>query len=654
MSHFIGMKPSEKDVDNLRQREVAFPRQILESWSRSAAAGVSRMAMALPEVSQSEKDAVVRYVPTGAHYKRRLLQGYLNSLEDTLVMWGGAIVYLDHSLRVFGRLGSDEFLDELKQKHIETGASLAEDVAGTNAASLTRSLLRACKIDPADNYCKLFSDYVCFTQGPMRIGLDDFIIMLIMFPKELVTPRLSQAVESMLYAEGVISELSKTLDVNASLALFDIMMEGQGFSYLVIDENENVVNISRRLLDMLNLRGGTTIGASARELFPELAPLFDACKRITRKNARTKIDGITLNGAPTWAIASLLPSEEYVMTGIALKTDSLDAAGMARRGVSVDRAFAGRSPAMSRMKDAMRKAAAREKDLLITGECGTGKSTSAKVIHAMSPRRNAPFILCNCSLIPDGEAESFLFGTPENPGIIEQAHNGTLFFDGIEGLSPKAQAVLADLLDARSGGIAPVRGAVATDVRIIFSSRIDALELARAQVLSPSFCYRLPSLVIAMPPLRDCTDDIPLIAQSLLMQRLEDGPFDAKVDLPSLDELGGLCAYPWPNNVLELKSALDWACDDAMLNGRTLDGLVDEVARRKTEPVDWRLQSAQDNGKVSSPGGSLQPELRYDDLERDELVDVLRRNRGNKTSASKELGIARTTLYAKMKKHGLI
>ena len=138
------------------------------------------------------------------------------------------------------------------------------------------------------------------------------------------------------------------------------------------------------------------------------------------------------------------------------------------------------------------------------------------------------------------------------------------------------------------------------------------------------------------------------------MQRLDDGPFDAKVDLPSLDELEGLRAYPWPNNVLELKSALDWAFDDAVLNGRALDSLIGEVARRKTEPVDWRLQSAQENGKVSSPGGSLQPELRYDDLERDELVDVLRRNRGNKTSASKELGIARTTLYAKMKKHGLI
>ena len=89
----------------------------------------------------------------------------------------------------------------------------------------------------------------------------------------------------------------------------------------------------------------------------------------------------------------------------------------------------------------MRKAAAREKDLLITGQCGTGKSTAAKAIHAMSPRRNAPFILCNCSLIPDDEAESLLFGTPEKPGVIEQAHNGPLFFDGIEGLSPKSQAV---------------------------------------------------------------------------------------------------------------------------------------------------------------------------------------------------------------------
>ncbi|MDO4534119.1 MAG: sigma 54-interacting transcriptional regulator, partial [Coriobacteriia bacterium] len=440
----------------------------------------------------------------------------------------------------------------------------------------------------------------------------------------------------------------------ASLALFDIMMEGQGFSYLVIDEHENVVNISRRLLDMLNLRGGTTIGASARELFPELAPLFDACKRITRKNVRTKIDGITLNGAPTWAIASLLPSEEYVMTGIALKTASLDAAGMARRGMSVDRAFAGRSPAISRMKDAMRKAAAREKDVLITGECGTGKSTAAKIIHAISPRRNSPFILCNCALIPDDEVEPFLFGTADGLGVIDQACNGTLFFDGIEELSPKAQAVLVDLLDARSGGLAPGRGTAGADVRIIFSSRIDAFELARDGVLSPSFCYRLPSLVIAMPPLRDCVEDIPLIAQSLLAQRLEDGPFDAKADLPALDEFERLSVYPWPNNVLELKSALDWAFDNAVLNGRSLDGLVDEVVGRKTELADWRLQSPEDNGKVSSPGSSLQPELRYDDLERDELVDALRRNRGNKTSASRELGIARTTLYAKMKKHGLI
>ncbi len=224
----------------------------------------------------------------------------------------------------------------------------------------------------------------------------------------------------------------------------------------------------------------------------------------------------------------------------------------------------GKSPALQSVIDSIRRIANYDAIVSIYGETGTGKELVARSLHYLSSRKSGPFIPVNCGSLPDTLLESELFGhrrgaftdARENKtGLVEQAAGGTLFLDEVEALTPKAQVsllrFLQDMTFRRVGG-SKTRTA---DVRIVVATNIDLDELRKApgQFRSDLF-YRLDVLPLRLPPLRERTTDIPLLAKHFLLQFASH--YELKGKFLSSATLDWLMACEWSGNVRELENSI--------------------------------------------------------------------------------------------------
>lgn len=221
----------------------------------------------------------------------------------------------------------------------------------------------------------------------------------------------------------------------------------------------------------------------------------------------------------------------------------------------------GRSPAMVKVYKLIAHAARSNATVLVTGESGTGKELTARAVHDFSPRREKPFLAVNCAGLTDTLLEAELFGhvkgaftgaTSEREGLFEAADGGTLFLDELASTSPAFQASLLRVL--QSGEVRRV-GATQTrhvDVRVIGASNADLRALAEEGKFRPDLFYRLSVLTIDLPPLRQRTGDIELLAQHFL-RRLNNGGVPLHL---TRDALAVLLGHSFPGNVRELENAL--------------------------------------------------------------------------------------------------
>ena len=246
------------------------------------------------------------------------------------------------------------------------------------------------------------------------------------------------------------------------------------------------------------------------------------------------------------------------------------AAAVAVPRVEAGRAFDGIVGESRALKAALARAARilphRNARVLLLGETGTGKEVLARAIHIGGPRRGAPFVPVNCSALPEQLMESELFGHERGaftdahaakPGLFEVADGGTLFLDEIGSLPLGLQAKLLRALDDRQ--IRRVGGTKsrAVDVRILAATNEDLLRRVREGTFREDLYFRLSTVVITLPPLRERDDDALLIAQALLKD------LAAEHDIPAppltAEHRRRLLAHPWPGNVRELKNAVERA-----------------------------------------------------------------------------------------------
>ncbi|MBL8070983.1 MAG: sigma-54-dependent Fis family transcriptional regulator [Nitrospira sp.] len=299
-----------------------------------------------------------------------------------------------------------------------------------------------------------------------------------------------------------------------------------------------------------------------------------------------------------------------------------------------------RSPAMQRLFQQVAQIADSDATILLTGETGTGKEVLARVLHANSRRSKGPFVALNCAAISETLFESELFGhirgaftnaVAAKRGLFQSANGGTLFLDEIAEMSLPMQVKLLRAVQEREVREVGAEYATKVDVRIIAATNKDLAESVKAGTFRHDLYYRVSVVPLALPPLRERKDDIPLLAQHFLKQSAKRSNKDVRGFTPAA--MHRLMVYPWPGNVRELENAVEKAV----------------VMSRQDMVLPEFLPTA---GATSDIGLKPLTEAK-EDFERTYLRNVLQMTGGNISRAAQFAGRYRADFYKMLKKYGL-
>jgi DNA-binding NtrC family response regulator len=313
----------------------------------------------------------------------------------------------------------------------------------------------------------------------------------------------------------------------------------------------------------------------------------------------------------------------------------------------------GATAEMRQLHRLIKAAAASKANLLIIGESGTGKELVARAVHKISARSEKPFVAVNCAAIPKDLIESELFGykrgafsgaTADSPGLFRAAEGGTLFLDEITEMSAETQSKLLRAIQERA--IRPVGATreIPVDVRLIASSNRDPKSMVTGGHLREDLYYRLQSVVLAIPPLRQRRSDIPLLIEHFIRifnERLERAV--TGIDGSAFD---ALLRYDWPGNVRELSNAIERAFTFGMSNLISLDDLPEDF-------VHLQDRSSEAITRETPLPPATHAAITLAEMERQLIAQTLRKNGGNKASTAKQLKISRKQLYSKIDKYNL-
>jgi DNA-binding NtrC family response regulator len=314
----------------------------------------------------------------------------------------------------------------------------------------------------------------------------------------------------------------------------------------------------------------------------------------------------------------------------------------------------GQSPIMRSLSWQVERVAAKGVSVMIHGESGTGKELVARAIHELSDRKTGPFIALNCASIPESLQDTELFGhergsftgaEAQHIGRFEQAHGGTLFLDEIAELSSGVQSKLLRVLQERSvrrvGGGAEE---LAVDFRLIAASHRKLWNEVQAGRFREDLFFRLVVFEVELPPLRERAGDVTLLTRHFA--ELFGPELIGTVPSLSPEALAILNRHRWPGNVRELQNVIQRAivaCTGSTLRPSDLPAALLES------------HAAPEPEAALPPRGTLvlEPGTRLAEIERRAIAWALQRSGGNVSHAARDLGIARTTLYRKMKSYDL-
>lgn len=311
--------------------------------------------------------------------------------------------------------------------------------------------------------------------------------------------------------------------------------------------------------------------------------------------------------------------------------------------------MAGISAPMQRIFDLISNASDSDAPLIVFGESGTGKELVSQAVHECSNRKDGPYIKVNCAALNESLLETELFGHvkgaftgahQDREGRFEAADKGSIFLDEIGDLPMSTQVKLLRVLEEKVIERVGDNRPIPIDVRIITATNRDLFDMVQKGTFREDLYYRINVIPLTIPPLRERTSDIPLLAESFFRKlQLKSGKNIQSISCQAMDLLMG---YPWPGNVRELRSTFEYAF--VTCQGKTIEP--------KDLPPAIQLARTAQTGEQPIPRVG-KPELSGNERKKQELVDALRQTNGNQTRAAKILGISRVTVWNRMKRYGL-
>jgi two-component system nitrogen regulation response regulator NtrX len=393
---------------------------------------------------------------------------------------------------------------------------------------------------------------------------------------------------------------------------------------------------------------------------------LDTLERLRERRVDTQVIMISGHGSVESAVrATKLGAFDFIEKPLSLEKTVLAVRnGLRQRKLEVENralrarvdkrlVIVGDSPVMAQLRAQIAMAAPTNGRVLVSGENGTGKELVARQVHALSQRRNGPFIEVNCAAIPEELIESELFGhakgsftgaVADRRGKFEMATTGTLFLDEIADMSVKTQAKVLRALQEQV--VEPVGGhsGVRVDVRIIAATNKDLAEEIRLGRFREDLYFRLNVIPIDVPALRERGDDVIRLADHFIAEFASE--YGRRVKVCSAEAVGMLRAYRWPGNVRELRNVIERLM--IMVPGDTIAAGDLSFLNVSPEPT-----AAAPAVRLTGPG-PIRPLYEARDVwERDYILEALAAADGNISRTADVLGVERSNLYRKMRGLGI-
>ncbi len=381
------------------------------------------------------------------------------------------------------------------------------------------------------------------------------------------------------------------------------------------------------------------------EIDPEAVVVFITAYGDAEKAVKSIKAGATDFVLKPWQNEKLIAT---ISASVQLKQSRNEASGLKIRQKEISKVldqpfqdFIGASPEMQEVFATIKKVAKTDANVLILGENGTGKELVARALYRHSPRKEEVFISVDLGSLSETLFESELFGhvkgaftdaIKEKAGRFEIASGGTLFLDEIGNLSLPMQAKLLTVIERKEVIKVGSTKTIPIDIRLICATNNNIHQMVADETFRQDLLYRINTVEIQLPPLRERTGDIPILAAHFL--KIYSKKYKKNITRISNEALNKLNQYRWPGNVRELQHAIERALIMSESSRLEADDFILSSHARKSDELEIQTYN-------------------LDEIEKNVIMKVMKQNQGNISQAASELGLTRTSLYRRMEKYGL-